>query len=86
MTGVTMSTWASELTMPPSTGRRERLHHLGAGRVAPHDGQQARDHGGHRHDLGPEPQQRALRDRLEQRRPREPAASASRFRCTASSR
>src|SRR5262249_18090743 len=41
-------------------GRRQRLHYLRAGRVAPHDRQEARHDGGHRHHLGPEPQQRTL--------------------------
>src|SRR5207253_6880032 len=35
--------------------RGERLHDLGAGRMAPHDRQQARHDRGDRHDLRPEP-------------------------------
>src|SRR6266487_2086572 len=47
-------------------GRSQRFHYLRAGARAPHDGQQTRDDGRDRHDLGTEPQPRAVFDRLDQ--------------------
>ena len=48
--------------------RRQRLHHVGARRVRPHDRQERGDDRGDRHDFRAQPQQRALDDGVAQRR------------------
>src|SRR5213593_4529019 len=59
---------------PSQHGRRERLHHLGARRRAPHDRQQTTDDGAHGHDFGSKPQEGSFGDRLEERAAGETAA------------